>query len=176
MRYQFDVRMDDKDYLDFNIFSAMKAPSGKAQMTKTRVLMAVMFLIPIGLYAINKDVTGMVSLSLIGLVFQLLLNPMTKLSVKSTLKTMKKKGKMPYTPECVMEFYDDYFVEITPETRNEVKYSMIERVSVIEDKAIYIHVNTIMAYIVPRSCFYRDEEVASFIEFIRPRCENIYFY
>ena len=92
------------------------------------------------------------------------------------LETMKKKGKLPYTPESVLEFYDDHFVEITPEARNEMNYSIVERVDVVSDKAIYIYVNSIMAYIVPRSCFYRDEEVASFIEYLRAKCKNIYFY
>lgn len=176
MRYRFDVSINDMDYLDFNIFSALKSRNGKAQMIRFRIFLAIVVLVPIVGLVINKDIEGLVRLSLMGVVLQLLLNPIIKLSVKSTLKTMKKKGKMPYTPESVLEFYDDHFVEIAPETRNEVKYSTVERVSVVEDKAIYIHVNSIMAYIVPFSCFARVEEATNFIEYLRAKCENIYFY
>ena len=176
MKFQFDVWLREADFLDFNVFAATESPTGKAQMTRLRILAVIFSLVAAGVFLLAEKTHGAIFMVVFAVAMVFLVKPIVISSVKSTLKTMKKKGKLPYTPESVLEFYDDHFVEITPEARNEMNYSIVERVDVLSDKAIYIYVNSIMAYIVPRSCFYRDEEVASFIEYLRAKCKNIYFY
>ena len=83
---------------------------------------------------------------------------------------------MGYSPVSDMEFYDESFIETTPENKTEQKYSAIERISVITDKVIYIHINTVMAYILPIYCFESKEQYAEFLEFIKTKCKNIDVY
>ena len=83
---------------------------------------------------------------------------------------------MGYSPVSEMEFYDESFVEITPDNKTERKYSAIERVSVISDKVVYIHVNNVMSYILPLSCFESKEQYNNFLDFVRSKCANIDVY
>ena len=83
---------------------------------------------------------------------------------------------MGYSSVSEMEFYDESFIEITPDNKSEQKYSTVERVSVIEDKVIYIHVNNVMSYILPLSCFDSKEQYNAFLDFIRTKCANIELY
>ena len=83
---------------------------------------------------------------------------------------------MGYYPVSEMEFYDESFMEITPDNKTEQKYSAIERVSVITDKVVYIHVNNVMSYILPLSCFESKEQYNNFLDFVRSKCTNIDVY
>ena len=83
---------------------------------------------------------------------------------------------MGYSPASEIEFYDESFVEITPDNKTEQKYSAIERVSVITDNVVYIHVNNVMSYILPLSCFESREQYNNFLDFVRSKCTNIDVY
>ena len=83
---------------------------------------------------------------------------------------------MGYSPSSVIEFYEDSFVETTPDNKTEQRYASIERISIVDNKMIYIHVNNIMAYILPLSCFETKEQYDEFFEFIKTKCFNIDIY
>ena len=83
---------------------------------------------------------------------------------------------MGYSPESLIVFSEETFSEITPENKIEQKYSVIEHISVVDNKTMYIHVNNIMAYILPLSCFESLEQYNSFMEFIKTKCNQINFY
>ena len=67
-------------------------------------------------------------------------------------------------------------METTPDNKTEQKYSVIERISVVDNKVVYIHVNNIMSYILPFSCFESKEQYNEFFEFIKTKCSNIDIY
>ena len=79
---------------------------------------------------------------------------------------MKKNGKLPYSNYATLEFYDDYFVEVTENTKTEVKYDAVFKVRVNEPKAIYIYQNAVLAYIIPFDVFCSDDERIKFVDFI----------
>ena len=79
---------------------------------------------------------------------------------------MKKNGKLPYSDYATLEFFDDYFLETTENTKTEVKYDAVFKVRVNKPKAIYIYQNTVLAYIIPFDAFASDTEREKFIEFI----------
>ena len=96
--------------------------------------------------------------------------------MKGQIKMMKKSGKMGYSPESLIVFSEETFSETTPENKMEHKYSVIERLSIVDNKTIYIHINAIMAYILPLRCFESLEQYNAFMEFIKTKCNNINFY
>ena len=83
---------------------------------------------------------------------------------------------MGYSPEAVMEFNEENFIETTPENKTEQKYLAIERISIVENKTVYIHTNNVMAYIIPISCFESKEQYDEFIAFLKTKCKNIDVY
>ena len=43
---------------------------------------------------------------------------------------------MGYSPSAVIEFYEDVFIETTPDNKTERKYSAIERISIVDNKVV----------------------------------------
>lgn len=59
--------------------------------------------------------------------------------------------------------------------KTENKYSAVERVSVT-DGYIYIHINGLMAYILPKPSFSSDGQYEEFLSFITSKCGNVEKY
>ena len=89
---------------------------------------------------------------------------------------MKKNGKLAYSPKAELIFFEDCFVETTESNKTEQKYSSIERISIIEGRIIYIHVNNVIAFLLPVAAFDSWELYDAFLEFIKTKCENIDTY
>lgn len=181
MEFQFNVKVDDRDYLDYNIFWMIRSPYGKKQIKAYRITLAAMFAIFIFIYLFGGDFSresllGIIPFVIVSSLIQIFLISFFKWSLKGYIKTLKKTGKMGYSPESVIEFHEDGFKEITSENMTEQKYSAIERISVVDDKMIYIHVNNIMSYMLPLSSFESKEQYNSFFEFIKTKCNNIDIY
>ena len=83
---------------------------------------------------------------------------------------------MGYSPVSKITFYEDRFEEITETNKTEQIYSSIERVSVVDKKYIYIHVNSIMAYIVPFSCIESREQYDELMSLLGEACHKIDIY
>ncbi len=104
------------------------------------------------------------------IIIQLLLVSIFKLITKIYIKTLIKNGKASYSPHSVLIFYEDSFTEETEDIKTEVKYSGIDRISIVENKLIMIHTNSIQAYMLPAICFGSDIKYNSFREFIKTKC------
>ena len=181
MRFKFNINLTDQDYFDYNIFWMLKSPYGKKQMLKFRITIAILFAV-VSFFALfgggfsASAWIGIIPYVVLLVLFELLLNPFFVWVLKSNIKSLKSKGKMGYSPVAEMEFYDERFIEVTPNTKSEQKYSAVERVSVITDKVIYIHVNNVMSYILPMSCFESKKQYDDFLDFVRSKCANIDVY
>ena len=158
-----------------------KSHYGKRQIRNFRIAIAIILLFFILVYAygggfsLDAFLNAMPCIILF-LLFEIGIVPFLKLVTRYTVKSLKKSGKAGYSPKSVMEFYDDSFIEITDENETRQKYTAIERVSIISGKNIYIHINTVMGYILPFDCFENDSQHESFIEFIKTKCSNIDIY
>jgi len=119
---------------------------------------------------------GLIPQTILFALAQILLIKVFTWAFKSGIRAMKKNGKMGYSPESVIEFYEESFIETTPENKSEQKYFAIERISIVDNKMIYIHVNNVLAYIIPLSCFESKQQYDDFIEFIKTKCSNIDVY
>lgn len=177
MLFQFNVTLNDDDYLAYNRFHMIRSPYGAKTLRNFRIVLAaivVLFMIATvsqtGFpYALIAIIPSLIVLT----VMELLLPTFLVSSVKSQLKKLKKAGKPAYSPSAVIEFYEDSFVETTDGNRSELKYSTVERISVVDGKYIYIHVNSIMSYIVPVALLDTAEKYDSFMEFLASKCDKI---
>lgn len=88
---------------------------------------------------------------------------------------MKKNGKAPYSEHSLLEFYDDYFIEKTENTKAEIKYDAVFKIRVNELKAIYIYQNVLVAYIIPFSAFSCEDERKEFLNFIQKKINKHHF-
>lgn len=181
MKFQFAANINDQDYINFNDFCMVKSYYGKKQMKSIRILFIALF-VALWLFSLfSGDFTkesffGIIPSAILCVLVQVFLPKIFMGLNKMHIKNLKRGGKMPYSPSSVMEFYDDYFVESTPENKTQQKYVAVERISVVEGKTIYIHINKLMAYILPISCFNSKEQFESFVEFTKTKCENVDIY
>ena len=177
MLFQFIINLTDEDYLDYNVFWNLKSAYGKKTAILIRVICALCFsaMICTTLLQNNFSIESGVEITVYALVlvlFQVFFNKFFSLILKAYIKSLKKKGKVAYSPVATMEFWEESFIETTPENKTETKYSSIERVSLVADK-IYIHVNNFIAYIIPISCFKNREQYEAFLAFISTKCAKI---
>ena len=153
----------------------------KKQIKTFRIIIAVLFAIYISISLFSggfslESIFGVIPMVIVLSLTQIFLTRFFSWSLKGHIKTLKKSGKMGYSPESVIEFYEESFVETTPENKTEHKYSAIERISVVDNKMIYIHVNNVMSYMLPLSSFESKEQYDSFFDFIKTKCANIDIY
>ena len=181
MLFEFNVKMTDDDYFKFNEFWLIRSHYGRSQMVKMRILFTVVSIIACAVFLLDEWSTS--DLFILGgayifviVLFQIFFNKFMALCLKQQIKTLKKKGKMGYPPESLIQFNDDVIVETTPTEKTERSYSSLERVSVIGDKTLYIHFNNVMAAILPSTAFVSEEQYESFLAFIKTKCENIDVY
>ncbi len=182
MKFQFNVNLSEQDYLDFNLFLNLKSHYGKGQMKTIRILLAIMCVFMIGVFLLLGGFSGTARVlflvfGIIVMIFsQLFLEKTFARTLKKQMRNLKKRGKMAYSPESVLEFYEDVLVETTPENRNEQKYSSIERISIVDKKVIYIHISNLAAYLLPVSCFESKEQFDGFLSFIKTKCDTVDTY
>ena len=181
MKFQFNITTNDQDYLDYHKFWMLRSYYGKKQMITFRIAFTVIICVYILIYLYGGSFTfnsfiEIIPMAILLILFELFLSPLFVLFLKGHLKGLKKKGKMGYSPSSVIEFYEDFFIETTPDNKTEQKYSTIERISIVDNKVIYIHVNNIMSYILPLSCFETKEKYNEFFKFIKTKCLNIDIY
>ena len=181
MPFKFNVNLTDDDYLDYNIFWTTKSYYGKKQMIKLRIIIAALFGV-ISLFTLFRggfspySFLGVIPCLIAFIIFEAALNSILVGSIKSQIKSLKKKGKMAYSQVAEMEFSEHAFTETTPTNKTEQHYSSIERISIFHERVIYIHVNSIMSYILPISCFDSKEQYEKFLAFIETKCENVDTY
>lgn len=177
MKFQFQVNVSENQYIDYNKFWTLKSPYGKKQLIILRGMILVMVLVFVFLTLFSENLQPNAFIACIPffimlIVCQALLPRFLAFTVESHIKSLKKKGKMAYSSTSVMEFYDDVFTETTPDNKLEQKYSSVERISVVNKKVIYIHVNNFMAYIIPVSVFQSQEQYEEFMQFIKTKCAH----
>jgi len=100
------------------------------------------------------------------------MKPLTEFILKVQIEMVKKEGKLPYDRDITMEFYKDYFVEITNETENKTNYTKIEKI-IIGDNAIYIFVSAMQSYIIPFSVFKSEKQRSKFEFFIKNKTKKL---
>ena len=178
MPYRFQIHLTEQDYVNYNLFVMFRSPHGRKQYYSTLfVLVAMMALFC--LYSLwSADFAPgsfvlCIPYMIAGAVFCLLLKPLMIWLLKLQVRRQKFSGKPGYSPEAVMEFFEDRFTEVTPEQKAEQKYTVIDRVCINGSRYIYIHVNTVMAYILPTSCFLSEEQREEFLHFLGERGTKI---
>ena len=181
MKYRFEVKLSEQDYVDFNVFHMLRSEYGKKQIKNLRILLAVFIVIMNLLTFAGEDFSGdslffIIPMAIVLIVFEIFLPKFLKWLLKGTIKGLKKSGKMGYSPESVIEFHEDCFIEATPQKKIEQKYETLENIYIVDMKMIYLYENNVAAYMLPTACFKSKAELDEFIEFLKTKCSKIKVY
>ncbi|MBQ6893365.1 MAG: YcxB family protein [Clostridia bacterium] len=177
MRYKFNIKLTENDYYEFNEFHGLRSKQGKQAILTLRVAIAVLFCIMalISLYGGGFSYGTLVVLLFV-VIFELGLPSFFRRNIKANLKAMKKNGKMAFSPESIIEFYEDKLIEETDVNKTEQKYVSVEKVCVITGKFIYIYISSVQAYIIPAMAFKDAAEFDEFVEFIKTKSPIVEYY
>ena len=178
MKFQFNIDLTNKEYFDFNIFWQTRSRYGKKMLIIYRIILMVLLSLPTlsAIRDIGFSAESIISGTLLLIIPQLLVVPIFKLTVKIYIKILIKNGKAPYSPHSVLTFYEDCFTEETEDNKTETKYSGIDRISIVENKLIMIHTNSVQAYLLPAICFGSDIKYNLFKDFIKTKCAAVDTY
>lgn len=181
MKFKFDIKINEEDFYKFNEFVILRSPYGKKSMRALRLAIVIM----LGLFsAMSFVMNGVTKGTLIALgatavlilIFQIALNPVMKRTLRKQIKNMNSMGKPGYCESSVMEVYDDHFIDNQDDGEHKVRFASVERVSIIKDKFVYIHVNSATGYIIKRDVFESDEQYSEFEAFLAEKCKEINRY
>lgn len=178
MKFQFNVQLNDNHYLDYNVFWMTRSPYGKKQFIPLRILPIVIFTIYASISLIGggfsaENILALLPMAILFSLYEIFLVKFFILILKLQMKSLKKSGKMGYSPKSVIEFSDVGITETTDDGKIEHKYTALERVSIIDGKIIYIHINNVMSYMLPYECFESQTQYSEFITFIKTKCEKV---
>ena len=178
MKYSFEVKLGEQDYYEFNKFWMLRSHYGKRNVRSTRVMLTVLILALalFSLYSAGFTTEGLLVLIPYGvlmLLAHLAIKPFFALTLKGNLKHMQKSGRMPYSAVSQITFFEDHFEECAEEGKAEHPYTALERISAVEGRMVYLHLNNVQAYLVPYSVFADHAQYEEFLAFLAQKCPCI---
>ena len=181
MLFQYRVSMNDDDYLEFNKFYLLRSSYGVEQLKRLKRTVMLLMIAVAAAYLIFEgiDVPSLIATAVMLACIPIvnMLTPKIMIStLKQTINLQKKKGKLGYSPEALIELGEEYIIETTETSKIAQKYTVIEGISVVENRAIYIQFNAAMCFIIPLSVFGSREEYKELIGFLKTKCEKIDYY
>ena len=174
MQYKFKFNLNDQDYYEFNKYHLSNAPDMKKRNFWLKLYVPALFLLMLVFnilngYDLDWLYISVIIYSVISVIWIFSIKYLALMFLKLRIRIMEKNGKMPYSKSVTMHFFEDYFTEITPDTKSDVKYTAVTRISVSASKAIYIYTNIILAYIIPYNAFHSQAEHEEFLQFINEK-------
>lgn len=175
--YEFQITLDDDDYLRFNQYHLFNSSIGKKTIMSFRLLIPfICFMVVVIFFIAGADFLLMLFEAIAMLIFSIFwiakCKKMLLKSINKRIKTMKKEGRLPYSSEAILKFDHESIHEITPNTENMTKYSLIEKIAVTE-KAIYIYISSVQAIILPVTAFAEEKSKIEFLEFINSKVDIV---
>ena len=174
MNYIFDIFLTEEDYIDFNIFHMNRSVYGKKHQRVLRSLLAVIFVAAaiINFWAEGiSPVTVLYALLLgfLGLMMTVFYGKFSGFLTKLSIGSLKKSGKMAFSPESRVGFTDEGVLEITPEGRTEKRWESMERLCIREGKVWYLYMNNTAAFILPVEQLRTQTDLAEFRKYLESR-------
>lgn len=158
----YRIKLNDEDYMRFNVFYANHSRAGKRQkniLRATFLLLAVLCLVILIIAGAEHGlvVTEAIILSIVSVIWCVFIPQISEKNIRRRINRLKKDGKLPYHAEAEIEFQDDIIVERSEQGEIRVNYRDIE--SVYSDKDyLYIFYSVSQAIIVPYNCLGEDKE------------------
>ena len=174
--FEFKITLDDNDYLLFNHYHIFNSRSGKKSLIFYRFIIRYICLMIIFIFwIVGSDfeliIIEAILMAIISIWWIIYGKKSILKSINKRIIKVKKEGRLPYSNESILKFDEEKIHEITPNTENIMKYSLIEKIAVTE-KAVYIYFGALQAYILPVKAFTDEMEKLKFLEFINSKAEN----
>lgn len=168
---KFKVKLDDEDYIRFNIYNAFHSKMGRKMILRGRLLgLAISLLVLFVMFMAGAErsliLVETAFLAVFSAVCWFMYPRWAEKSIRKQIMKMKEEGPLPYEKETVLEFREsDIFEERLNGTRT-VRYTEITGVEE-NDAYIYLRKSAQEAILVPEK--YLTVPVADFLAFIKEK-------
>lgn len=165
---KFNITLNDQDYIRFNQKYILTSREGKRTLRMVRLVPIVMCSLAVFCMAIAGAERGLLITEIIGLtiaciVMELFTKKFLIWSVTKAALRMKKDGKLPYSPEAVVEFGENEILEDSDEMTITAPYRSIHRVD-MDDEYIFLFKDAMQGFILPIRCLEgREQEVREYV-------------
>lgn len=168
---KYKIKLNDEDYLCFNVFYAHHSKAGKRQENKMRLLFPLSAVIAIMIFFLAGAKSGLIVTEAIGLcivsVIWCIFTPqIMEKNIRKHIDKLKTDGKLPYHVDAEIEFQEQIIVERSEQGEIHVNYKDIENIYVEKDY-LYILYSVTQGFIVPYRCLGEDREQV--VEYVRER-------
>ncbi len=174
--YEFQIHLTEQDYDEFNDHYLMHSPLNRRTVHIIRLLVPLAFACVLVFYALQgEDLTGLIVRGVLFAIVSVVLGyavwPIQRSVMRHGIRTMKKRGTLPFDEEAVVRFDADAVTQTTSNAESKMKYERIERVETGKT-AVYLFINAVQAYIIPFTAFSPDAQREDFLAFIREKAPN----
>ncbi len=176
--YRFHVTITPEIYTEFNVYTSTKTAYGKEQIRKFRLIFSAIIAVLLVLTILRDGLSiatlfGFVPALIVWALFVGLWPRILANSLKKSVKSMSKKGKLGYDPQAEFLFYDEHFEEVTSDQRTSIMYTKLERAVVRYGDVVYLYLDSMRAYILPASAFESPQQMAEFVQFLRTKVAHV---
>lgn len=171
--YEFKYALNDEDYLDYNLYFYYNTKFGK-RVTRMGYLLFPLITVAVTVVYwiadknVNTLITNVIMFSIFNILYFSFFKKFFKRGLKRNLKKQKKYGKLPYSQNGVIRFYDDKIVDTSERSETSSLYSTVENIG-ITDNMIYIFIDTQVAYMIPVNSFENEKQKLEFLEFLNSK-------
>ena len=181
MLFKLNLNLTEDDYLNFNTFHTFESAYGKKTVIKTRIMfILIMALLEVYIiFAFGPTPLGIGYAALLlafVVLYMVFFKKIVTRNINAQIKRLKKIGKLPFDPVSTLEFYEDKLVEVTPSSRTEQGYGVLERICVVKDRYILLYKSSVNAYKLPVAQIKEQLDQESFIAFLSGKCANVEYY
>lgn len=169
--FRFNITLSEEDYLQFSKYHYFNSTNGQKSFLAYRALapmLSIMFVLVFLMAGADPLLIGIEAVVL-GIFSVIFLRNSRKTVIRYIHKSVeraKKDGVLPYTPESVLTFDEEFVHEISPKSEQKMEYQLLQKIAV-DEGAVYIYINAMQAYILPASCFVDEGEKETFLKFVR---------
>ena len=174
--FKFNITLTDDDYFEYNKYTFLNSPTGKKSLFRQRLQLPIMSAFALIIFFIAKaDSTLIITeaiflaiISILGIIFSkfFFLKRMRR-----SFNKRKKLEKLPFDEDSTLLFENEAIISTTAESEMTTKYSRLERI-IESDKAVYLYVDSVRAYIIPLRTFSSDVDKQQFINFIKSKIDE----
>ena len=159
---KYKIRINEEDYICFNIFHANHSKEGKRSKNIQRVKYPILSLIIIMIFFLagagyRLIIAEAVFMTVFCVLWCIFLPKMMEKNIRKYINRMKLEGKLPYHADSEIEFQDSMIVETSEQGEINVNYKDIENIY-FEQDYLYIFYGAAQAFIIPLHCLGEDRE------------------
>ena len=159
---KYEIRINEEDYMKFNVFYQKYSKMGKRQTNTMRILFPFMALLFFMIFVIagaktRLIITEAIGLTIASIIWCIFTPSIMEFNVRRHINKLKADGKLPYHPYAEVELQDSMIVEKSEQGEIHVNYKDIENIYTDEDY-LYVFYSATQALIFPYNCLGDDKE------------------